>query len=226
MDKLITVDDLRHDEEVQLLLKTSENQLEAMGYTEHSLRHVSLVSKRAGQIIKEIGGSEREIRLAEIAGYLHDIGNAINREDHGQSGAILAYTMLKERKQPLTDCAEILIAIGNHNEREGFPVSRIASALILADKSDVDRSRVRKNVLGWDKLKSDIHDRVNYAATGSNIKVDSNRKAIIFEFTIDIDICSVMDYFEIFIKRMKLCEVSAKYLGYTFELYINGQKVA
>ncbi|MFI3168046.1 MAG: HD domain-containing protein [Bacillota bacterium] len=219
---MITVAEIKKDQEVLDLLKYTQEQLGALGYTEHSSRHVGIVSKWAGEIIAFAGGTEQEIRLTEIAGYLHDIGNAINRRDHAQSGALLAYQLLKERGMPTAECAQIMMAIGNHDELDGEPVSNIAAALIIADKSDVHRSRLRLSKRNQETADKNIHDRVNYAATNSHIKLIEDQ--IILNITIDTTITPIIDYFEIYFNRMKLCRSAGKKLGKEFSLVINGVK--
>lgn len=223
-NKIITLKDLKKDEEVQALIKYTDFQLENLGFTEHSLRHLSIVSNWAKELAEKIGASEREIRLVEIAGYLHDIGNSINRYDHAMNGAILAYNILTKKGMPFEDAAEIMTAIGNHDEKYGYPVSRIAAMLIIADKADVHRSRVRYKNRSVEGVKNDIHDRVNYAVESSFIDVVGDD--IVLNITIDNGICTVMDYFEIYFNRMKLCRQSAKVLDKNFKLIINGWELS
>lgn len=213
---MLTVKDLKNDAEVSALIKITEEQLEALGFTEHSTRHLSIVSKWAGELLRNIKATEREINLGEMAGYLHDIGNSVNRHDHAMYGAILAYNLLKARGLNYEDCAEIMLAIGNHDEERGLPVSKISAALIIADKSDVHRSRVREETFNY----NDIHDRVNYAAVSSFLDY-SKPKSIVLNIEIDTSLCPVMDYFEIYFKRMNMCRKAAEFLGYNFELVIN-----
>lgn len=198
----------------------AEEQIEAIGFTEHSRRHAGIVSKWSGEILRGLGMEEERVRLAEIAGYLHDIGNCINRADHAQSGAILAYEILKRLGADLRSCAEVMMAIGNHDEKYGHPVSDISSALIIADKADVHKSRVKKNI--DNVLKANIHDRVNLAAERSYITVDKENSVIVLHIEIDTQICSVMDYFEIYFARMQLCRRAAEFLNCKFSLLING----
>lgn len=219
---MITLASLKKDKEVVDLLNYTQQQLGALGYTEHSQRHVGIVSKWAGEIIEFAGGTKREIWLTEVAGYLHDIGNAVNRRDHAQSGAILAYQLLKERGMDTADCAEVMMAIGNHDELDGEPVSKIAAALIIADKSDVHRSRICIDRRTPEIADKNIHDRVNYAATNSHIDLDGDE--IILKITIDTSITPIIDYFEIYFNRMKLCRSAGKMLGKEFSLVINGVK--
>lgn len=191
------------------------------GFTEHSHRHISIVSKRAGDILEKLGYPERIVELARIAGYLHDIGNAVNRVDHAHSGAILSFQILKEMGMPVEERTEIMMAIGNHDEDTGTAVSDISAALILADKSDVHRNRVvNKNISTFD-----IHDRVNYAVTNSDLILDSENKKILLNLTIDTKICPVLDYFEIFMARTMMSKYAAKYLKIWFELIINDTKL-
>lgn len=218
---MITPIMLKESEEVKCLVATADRQLKEMGYTEHSFRHLNHVSKTAANILSELGFSQREIELAEIAGYLHDIGNAINRTDHAHSGAILAYEVLLRKGMSYTEACEIMLAIGNHDENSGTAVSKISAALILADKSDVHRSRVQNT----DFATFDIHDRVNYAVEKSVLTVDNENKSATLQIHIDTKICPVMDYFEIFLTRMTMCRRAAAYLGLVFELIINENRL-
>lgn len=193
----------------------------AFGYTEHSHRHISIVSQRAGGILETLGFPERTIELAKIAGYLHDIGNCVNRVDHAHSGAILAYNILKDMGMPVEERTEIMMAIGNHDENTGTAVSDISAALILADKSDVHRDRVLKKNLST----FDIHDKVNYAVTDADLTIDSKEKRIVLKLTIDTKICPVLDYFEIFMDRTMMSKYAAKYLNIWFELLINNTRL-
>ena len=191
------------------------------GYTEHGHRHISIVSKRAGDILEKLGYPERTVELAKIAGYLHDIGNCVNRVDHAHSGAILAFNILKEMGMPVEERTEIMMAIGNHDENTGTAISDISAALILADKSDVHRDRVtNKNLSTFD-----IHDRVNYAVTNANLELDSEERKVILNLTIDTKLCPVLDYFEIFMDRTMMSKYAAKYLKIWFELIINNTKL-
>lgn len=217
----MTVQDLKNSEEVSTFLRIAEKQIEVLGYTEHSYRHVSLVSKTAGDILEKLGYGEREVELARIAGYLHDIGNAINREDHAHSGAIMAYNLLVKLGMEYKEAAEVMLAVGNHDEHTGTAVSSISAALILADKSDVHRSRVRNT----DFATFDIHDRVNYAVEKSVIRIEPDTKSAVLELEIDTKICPVMDYFEIFLTRMTMNRRAASFLGLNFQLIINGSRL-
>ncbi|HPT90357.1 MAG TPA: HD domain-containing protein [Acetivibrio sp.] len=215
---LITLEDIKNNEEVNSFLEIGDKQLAALGYTEHSYRHVGLVSKTAGEILEKLGFSDREVELAKIAGYLHDIGNAVNRVDHAHSGAILAYNILTKMGMNYGEAAEIMLAIGNHDENTGAAVSNISAALIIADKSDVHRTRVRNN----DIVTFDIHDRVNYAVESSHVIIDREKNLVVLELRIDTKICPVMDYFEIFLARMTMNRRAAEFLGLKFQLIING----
>ncbi len=196
-------------------------QLNVLGFTEHGVRHLSIVSKRAADILDTFGYSKDRIELAKIAGYLHDIGNSINRVDHAQSGALLAYNILKEMGMDIKDCIEIMMAIGNHDEQTGTAVSDISAALILADKSDVHRERVvNKNIATFGK-----HDKVNYAVTNTKLDLDKENRKVILNINIDTEICPVLDYFEIFMDRTMMSKYAAKYLNVWFELVINNTKL-
>lgn len=218
---MIKLEDVKNNLEVQELISGAQKQLNVLGYTEHSIRHVSIVSQRAAKILETLGYSEDRIELAKIAGYLHDIGNCVNRTDHAHSGAILAYNILKDMNMPISDRTEIMMAIGNHDEQTGTAVNDISAALILADKSDVHRDRVvNTNMSTFDK-----HDRVNYAVTQSVLEIDAKTKKVVLDLTIDTKICPVLDYFEIFMDRTMLCKYAAKYLGIWYELIINDTKL-
>ena len=192
-----------------------------LGYTEHSHRHISIVSKRAGDILEKLNYPERTVELARIAGYLHDIGNCVNRTDHAHSGAILAYNILKDMGMPVEERTEIMMAIGNHDEKTGTAVNDISAAIILADKSDVHRNRVTNTNLST----FDIHDRVNYAVTNADLNIDSENKVVVLDLTIDTNLCPVLDYFEIFMDRTMMSKYAAKYLKIWFELIINNTKL-
>ena len=211
---------IRRDNEVEAIMEMSERQIEALGFTEHSRRHAGIVSKWSGEILRSLGKGEDRIRLAEIAGYLHDIGNCVNRKDHAQSGAILSYKILTRLGMSAVDAAEIMMAIGNHDEQYGQPVSDVSSTLIIADKADVHKSRVRNPVK--DVFQANIHDRVNLAAEKSFVRVEEGGKVIALHIDIDTAICSVMDYFEIYFGRMQLSRKAAEFLGCRFSLVING----
>lgn len=216
---MLSVEDLKNDEEIQILIKKADKQLEEIGYTEHGQRHITITSKIAGEILEAFGYSEKEIELAKIAGYIHDIGNAVNRVDHAHTGALLAYQLLKDRGMSIEDASSIMMAIGNHDESTGNAVSPISAALILADKSDVHRTRVRK---ANEASRFDIHDRVNYAVEDSKVVIDKENRKVTLKLTIDTKICPVIKYFEIFLDRMLLSKRAAHYLNVWFELEING----
>ena len=218
---MITLEDVQKNEEVQAFVNASQKQLEALGYTEHSNRHIGIVSKRTGEILQKLGYDEKTVELGKIAGYLHDIGNCVNRVDHAHSGAILAYNILKEMGMPAKDVAEVVMAIGNHDESTGTAVSDISAALILADKSDVHRERV----INTNMSTFDIHDRVNYAVTNAELEMDEVNRKIILSLTIDTKICPVLNYFQIFMDRTMMSKYAAKYLQIWFELVINGTKL-
>lgn len=218
---MVTLEDVRNNPEVKELIIGAQKQLDALGYTEHSQRHVSIVSNRAGRVLETLGYDKHRIELAKIAGYLHDIGNGVNRVDHAHSGAILAYNILKDMGMEIKDRMEIMSAIGNHDESTGTAVSDISAALILADKSDVHRDRVvNKNLATFE-----IHDRVNFAVTDANLNIDNQNRKVTLDLTIDTKICPVLDYFEIFMDRTMMSKYAAKYLQIWFELIINDTKL-
>ena len=218
---MVTFSDIKNSEEINCLIEKSQKQLDALGYTEHSSRHINIVSSRAARLLQDLGYDEHRVELARIAGYMHDIGNVVNRVDHAHSGAILAYEILKEMGMNIDDRTEIMMAIGNHDEATGTAVSDISAALILADKSDVHRDRVRNtNMSTFDK-----HDKVNYAVTNANFSLDKENRKITLDLTIDTKICPVLDYFEIFMDRTMMSKYAAKFLKIWFELVINGTKL-
>lgn len=205
---MITLEDVKKNEEVEAFVRASQKQLEALGYTEHSYRHIGIVSKRTEEILRKLGYDERTIELGKIAGYLHDIGNCVNRVDHAHTGAILAYNILKEMGMSAEERTEIMMAIGNHDENTGTAVSNISAALILADKSDVHRDRV----VNTNMSTFDIHDRVNYAVTDANLEVNEKTRTVTLNLTIDTQICPVLDYFQIFMDRTMMSKYAAKFL--------------
>lgn len=215
----MTYDYILQDKSIQTYIQQADASMAALGFTEHSFPHVLRVAQIAGDLLQTLGYAPRTVELARIAGYLHDIGNMINRADHSQSGALIAFRLLDKMDFPPDEIAAIVTAIGNHDEGTGVPVSPIAAALIIADKSDVRRSRVRCK----DDIHTDIHDRVNYSVTGSALLTDSDNKTITLQLTVDDQVSSVMEYFEIFMKRMILCREAAKSLGITFHLTVNDQ---
>jgi len=225
---MLTLESLKNDKEIATLFLAKERQLQQRGYTEHGVRHVSLVADRAKQILQAIGCCQREVELGCIAGFLHDIGNAVNRANHPYSGAVLAYNILTKKGMPYSEATEIMMAIGNHDETDGVAVSKISAAIIIADKSDVHRSRVRQNkILSSQSLveNSDIHDRVNFAVTDNSFEIESDKRHICLRLGVNTQICSPMDYFDIFLGRMRMCINSAQFLGYAFKLEINGHQL-
>lgn len=217
----MTYEQVKQDHAVHVYIAQADASMEALGYTEHSFAHVSRVSDIAGDILQTLDYPQRTVELARIAGYLHDIGNVVNRIDHSQSGAVMAFCILDRMEFPPEEIATIITAIGNHDEGTGVPVNAVAAALIIADKSDVRRSRVRNQA----HIAVDIHDRVNYAVTDSSLDVDTEAKIIQLSLQVDTSLSPVMEYFEIFTKRMILCCKAAERLGLTFRLKINGQQL-
>ena len=217
----MTYEEIKNNEEVRTYIRQADMSLSALGYTEHSFAHVTLVAETAGYILETLGYDERTVELAKIAGYLHDIGNLVNRIEHSQSGAIMAFRILDHLKFPPEETGMIVSAIGNHDEGTGTPVSPLAAALILADKSDVRRNRVRNQ----DVTTFDIHDRVNYSVTKSELKINKAYSLIKLKLSVDTRYGSVMDYFEIFLQRMILCRKAAERLGLEFKLMINEQQL-
>ena len=215
----ITLEDVKHNRAVNAYIEKADESLIALGYTEHSYPHVLKVADTASKILLKLGHSERDAELARIAGYLHDIGNVINRVDHAQSGAVMAFRLLDNMGAEPDDIATIITAIGNHDEKTAFPVNSVAAALILADKTDVRRSRVRKQPIE----QFDIHDRVNYSVTKADLDIDT--EAITLRITIETELCNVLEYFEIFLDRMLLCRKAAVQLGVEFHLVVNGQQM-
>ena len=218
---MIKYQDVKNNETIKLYIRKSDETLAALGYTDHSLAHVTKVAEIAGYILETLGYSEREVELVKIASYLHDIGNLVNRDDHAQSGACMAFKLLSDLGATPEDTALVVSAIGNHDEHTAVPVSPVAAAVILADKSDVRRSRVRNQ----DLATFDIHDRVNYAVEDAKVTVDPKLKSFQLRLKIDTSISPVIDYFEIFLDRMILCKRAAEYLDLTFELIMNDQRV-
>jgi len=214
---MVTLEDIKSDPQVNAYIKRADEYLAVSGYTEHGPRHCSLVAKTAKRTLLELSSPEREAELSAIAGYLHDIGNVFNRHDHAYTGAVLAHTLLRDIGMEIDEITAIVAAIGNHDDDGWEPVSRIAAGLILADKSDVHRSRVRNP----DMIKFDIHDRVNYAVQRSRLHVDNEENTITLDLEIDVEISSVMEYFEIFLNRMLNCKRAANFLGSQFSLVVN-----
>lgn len=215
----ITLEDVKRDPAVRAYIEKSDESLKAIGYTEHSFAHVTKVAVTARDILSQTGRDERDGELAAVAGYLHDIGNLVNRNRHETSGALMAFQVLNKLGADAADIATIVTAIGNHDEATAFPVNDVAAALIIADKTDVRRSRVRDR----ETIVLDIHDRVNYAVVNSKVEVLEDGKEIRLSLTIDTEICPISEYFEIFLSRMILCRKAAEKLGRRFGLVINGQ---
>ncbi len=218
---MTSYENLRQDSEILALIKSADSVLGAIGFTEHGMAHCVKTGTDAGRILKTLGYTERECELAKIAGLIHDIGNTVNRSNHAHNGALLAFSLLKERSFPTDEVLTITTAVGHHDEKTAAPVNPVAAALILADKSDVRSTRVRNK----SDIYNDIHDRVNYAAKESKITVLKEQKLIVLELRIDTEICPVMEYFEIFLERMVLCKKSAAFLGCDFELIINDTRL-
>ena len=218
---MVTYDQIKNDKDIKTYIMMADQTLSALGFTEHSLPHVTRAADVAGRILTKLGYDKRTVELAKIAGYMHDIGNTVNRVDYAQSGAIMAFRILTNMDMPAAEISRIVSAIGNHDEGTAFPVNELAAALILADKSDVRRSRVRNK----DKNTFDIHDRVNYAVEKSKLTLSTKTKKFILHLTIDESISHISEYFEIFLNRMLLCRKAADYFGYTFEVNINHLRV-
>lgn len=218
---MITYKEIKNNEAIKAYIKKADESLCALGFTEHSFAHVGLVANRAEYILSEMGYDSHTIELTKIAAHLHDIGNIVNRREHSQSGAVMAFRILDNLDMCAEDIATIVTAIGNHDEGEGEAVNEVSAALILADKSDVRRTRVRNS----DMTKFDIHDRVNYSVYESNLEVDKEKKEVALLLKIDTEISSVMNYFEIFLGRMLMCKKAALKLGLEFKLIINGQEI-
>ena len=210
--------DIRNNEEINTYIKSADDYLASIGYTEHSFNHVLRCVAVVEYILKTLDYDSHTIELAKIAAYMHDIGNIINRDDHAKSGAIMAFRILDKLGMPSEDVAKIISAIGNHDESSAYPVNVVSSALILADKTDVRRTRVRKHYEG-------IHSRVNYAAESSRVIIDKEQMTLTLKLTIDTSICSIMDYFEIFLSRMMLCKKACEFFKLTFRLLINEQSL-
>ena len=218
---MITPRHIKENKQIQTYIRRADETLAAMGYTEHSTAHVARVAHFAEKILAHLGYSQRTCQLAWIAGYMHDIGNVINRIDHAQSGAVMAFRILDNLGMEADEIATVCSAIGNHDESTAFPVNAVAAALILADKTDVRRTRVRNR----DKATFDIHDRVNYAVEKASTTLDAAGKAVVLDLQLDTGMSPVIDYFEIFLERMLLCRKAAEKLGLSFRLVVNGQTV-
>ena len=218
---MLTYAELIKSEAIRTYIIRADESLGALGYTEHSFAHVMHVAETAGYILQTLGYDDRTVEVAKIAGYLHDIGNLVNRKDHSQSGAVMAWSILNDIGCDPAEMATIVTAIGNHDEGTGVPVNAVAAAMILADKSDVRRSRVRNTDLST----FDIHDRVNYSVKKSTLKINEDKTIVKLKLTVDTKFGSVMDYFEIFMQRMILCRKAAEKLGLQFKLIINEQQL-
>ena len=217
----VTYETVKNDPEINTYIRQADASMRAMGFTEHSFAHVTKCAETASRLLRDLGYSEREVELTRIAGYMHDIGNVINRDDHAHSGAVMAFRILDKLGMPPEEVAVVITAIGNHDEHTAYPVNAVAAALILADKSDVRRSRVRNR----DTIRFDIHDRVNYAVERADLELDREARTLTLTMGIDLEICAVMDYFEIFTTRMLLCRKAAEFFGLKFKLCINGAVV-
>ena len=218
---MITPTEIKQNEQIRTYIEKADEALAALGYTEHSYAHVTRVAHFAEKNMADLGYPRRMQELAWIAGYMHDIGNVINRIDHAQSGAVMAFRILDKLGMPADEIATVCSAIGNHDESTAFPVNAVAAALILADKTDVRRTRVRNR----DKATFDIHDRVNYAVEKASTTLDAAGKAVVLDLQLDTGMSPVIDYFEIFLERMLLCRKAAEKLGLSFRLVVNGQTV-
>ena len=218
---MVTFEEIKNNEAINTYIRKADQTLSELGFTEHSFAHVGMVATNASYIMETLGYSEREVELVKIAAYLHDIGNLVNRVDHSQSGAVMAFRILDNLHMPAEEICDIVTAIGNHDEGTGRPIRPMAAALILADKSDVRRSRVRNN----DPATFDIHDRVNYSVKKAELKINENHTLIKLKLSVDTRYGSVMDYFEIFMNRMVLCRKAAERLGLQFKLMINEQQL-
>jgi len=217
MSSTITYKYIQQNPDIRTYIKNADAAVEAQGYTEHSFAHVEKTAASVELILSTLNYSERTIELGKIAAYLHDIGNVVNRSEHAQSGAVMAFRLLDNFDMPADEICAIVSAIGNHDEATAQPINAISAALIIADKTDVRRSRVRAEMINFD-----IHDRVNYAVEKSDLYFSDDKSAIILELQIDSNISPVMEYFEIFLNRMLLCKRSAEFLGIKFHLRING----
>ena len=218
---MLRFEEIKNDETIRTYIKKADVSLAMLGYTEHSFAHVAKVADTARYILETLGFSAHTVELAQIAGFTHDIGNLVNRSEHSQSGAVMMFRLLDHKDMPAEDIATVVTAIGNHDEGTGVPVDAVSAALILADKTDVRRSRVRNR----DFATFDIHDRVNYSVEKSEVTIEKESMTITLKLTIDTSISSVMDYFEIFLGRMVMCRKAADFLGLTFRLVINEQQV-
>lgn len=217
---MVTLSEIKQNESIKALIKAGNRYLDALGYTDHGPRHVSYVSRTASALLKSLGYSPREVELAAIAGWVHDVGNSINRLDHGPNGAILLFPILRETGMEIGDVVEIITAVGNHEEQNGAISSAVSAALAIGDKSDAHRTRVRNGKPG----PNDVHDRVNYSILENAVTVDRKSKVIRHELTMD-DTSSVLEYLQIYLARIIMCEQAAAFLGCSFDLVINGRPV-
>ena len=218
---MITYEELKQNEDIRTYIRKADESLMALGFTEHSFAHVCKVAETAADIMETLGYDAHTVEIVKIAAYLHDIGNLVNRIEHSQSGAVMAFRLLDHMDMPAEDIATIVTAIGNHDEGTGVAVNAVAAALILADKSDVRRSRVRNR----DLSRFDIHDRVNFSVARSELAISEDKETITLMLDIDTEVSSVMDYFEIFLARMTMCRKAAETLGLRFKLVINQQEL-
>lgn len=218
---MVTYNEVKNNEEIKIYIKMADETMNSLKFTEHSFAHVLRTADVVSQILSKTGYDERTVELGQIAGYMHDIGNVINRIDHAQSGAVMAFRLLDKMGMAAEEIAKIICAIGNHDEHTAYPVNEVAAALIIADKSDVRRSRVRSKA----DLDIDIHDRVNYAVEKSNLAIDTEEKKFVLYLTVDENISPISEYFEIFLGRMLLCRRAADYFKMAFEVNINGLRV-
>ena len=218
---MVTFDMIRSNEEIRTYIAKGNQNLDVLGFTEHAFGHAMKAADTAAKILTALGHGERDVELAKMAGFMHDLGNCINRTDHAHTGALMAMNILRDMGMDPKEIAVIIAAIGNHDEKTGTAVDAVSAALILADKTDVRRSRVR----GRDKTGFDIHDRVNYAAISSELDIDKEEKVITLSVELDDTMCSVLDYFEIFLSRMVMCRRAAEMLGCAFKMRANGAKV-
>ncbi len=218
---MITYEQLKQNEDIRTYIRKADESLIALGYTEHSFAHVCKVAETAAYIMQTLDYDAHTVEIVKIAAYLHDIGNLVNRIEHSQSGAVMAFRLLDHMDMSADDIATIVTAIGNHDEGTGVAVNAVAAALILADKSDVRRSRVRNR----DLSRFDIHDRVNFSAERSELTISEDKETITLTLDIDTEVSSVMDYFEIFLARMTMCRKAAETLGLRFKLVINQQEL-
>lgn len=217
---MVTLQEIKQNESISALIRAGNRYLESMGFTEHGPRHVGYVSRTASYILKSLGYSPREVELAAIAGWVHDVGNSVNRHDHGPLGAVLLLPILREMGMDMADVMEIITAVGNHEEQSGFISSNVSAALALGDKSDAHKSRVRNGRPD----PNDIHDRVNFSITENQVSVDRANRVIRHELTMD-DTSSVMEYLQIYMSRIAMCEKAAAFLHCSFDLVINGQSI-